>query len=93
MFENYYDDLARTITNMFPTLSDKAARCIIFAQVLTADDTSSPDNQQAFEMYKRIMLGNITRRYPELDSNDAVLVMAEQYQENGLSGTRNPDCQ
>lgn len=78
---------------VYPTISDRNASCIIFNGMSAADDDdSNPSNHLAYEILKEIRRHNISLRYPDLVDASDINAVADLYADGGTSGTRNPDC-
>lgn len=94
MFENYFTDMVSSIKSLFPGLSDRDARCLVFYQmsVAEADDTSAPENQRAFSLMKNAILARILNLDPTLHDEDGVLNAAQEYDQHHGGGTRTTNC-
>lgn len=91
MLEEYFNDMSKSVVDIFPTLSLRDAYCMILDCITNSDDDTNFD-QAMFDVMKNTIINLITRKFPEIQSESDIQDIADKYRETGTAGTRNSNC-
>lgn len=92
MLQHYFIQLTNALREIFPNLPEKDAWCICFQSILVGEN-DPPISQMNLNQFRQIYLQRIVYRFPDLNSESAVINLANQYTDTGTLGTRDPNCQ
>jgi len=91
MLDNYFNHLVQSIRNVFPSLPEMDAYCIIISCIQNSDKDPAFD-QAMFDAVKSAYLYIMQSKWPILSSESEIQAIADLYAEGGVLGTRNPNC-
>jgi hypothetical protein len=92
MLEDYFNDMAKSVKDIFPNIPLQDAFCMIIDCITNSDQDSNFD-QVMLDVIRNTLINLLIRKYPaDIHNAGDIQLIADKYRETGTAGTRNLNC-